>query len=179
MRAAFYGAMSDQGYVTQKAFSDIILGRYVIENGLSTVDKHLRGAVIARARRAYPSFMRQYHFGYMLESEFEFILDNDQIDYNGFDYIVIDGGVAIGIELSVKTPRAEGWGVVKKTRNPRPKGINIVRISASRDKSNRIGKFWVHSESDINRIRQAKNKYLYGVINSYLSSAKHTASTDD
>jgi hypothetical protein len=90
-----------------------------------------RTAVMARALRTYPAFVRQHHFELLLRDQFDLVLRGHVLDMRGLDFLIIQNGRAYGLGLSVDTQAARDWAEVKLRRNPPVRGIPIFNRTYS------------------------------------------------
>src|SRR5688572_19331148 len=105
---------------------------------------HPRSAVIARACRAYPSFVRQHHAVLALREHFPVVSWDRWLDQlQGVDMLVVDArGLAAGVALSTETTKARDWSAVKDVRHARP-AIPIFEAYVGK-REHRSGPFWLH-----------------------------------
>jgi hypothetical protein len=111
-----------------------------------------REAVIARACRSYPAFVRQHHFELLLKQQFDLVLRGDVVDHMGIDFLIVHQGRAYEVDLSVGTRSAAEWSVVKNRRHPKVPNLPVYRIEAGRG-SRRVGRFWLHDARDVERLK--------------------------
>ena len=110
----------------------------------SLMDQGDNPSVIARALRTYPALVRQHHFFLVLKEHFPIVVRSEELDLNGVDLLVVDGGRAYGIALSVETEAAHYWHQIKLSRHPDcPKHLPILYLYARRGEFT-IGRFWLH-----------------------------------
>src|SRR3954452_21955476 len=83
-------------------------------------------AIMARACRAYPSFVRQHHAELLLRERFPIVVHDENLDHAGVDILVVELGCAVGRALMVNTPGARTWGEEKQHRHPDPPGLPIL-----------------------------------------------------
>jgi hypothetical protein len=100
-------------------------------------------AVQARARRAYPSLVRQHHAEVLLRERFAVVIHDEGLDHAGVDLLVVDGCFAVGLALSVNTAQARSWRDVKQRRHSDPPGLPILDVFAEPE-AYRVGAFWLH-----------------------------------
>jgi len=110
--------------------------------------------VIARACRAYPALVRQHHFELLLRERgnFSLVVHSTDLDLEGIDILVVEEGIAAGLRLSVQTPAAAFWKVIKAKRHPIPRGLAVLDLEAKPD-GYRIGQFWLHSPDQVDVVR--------------------------
>jgi hypothetical protein len=101
-------------------------------------------AIMARACRAYPSFVRQHHAELLLRERFPVVVHGENLDHAGVDILVVDRWFAVGLALMVNTPGARTWRLVKQQRHPDPPGLPILGVYADPEDF-RVGPFWLHA----------------------------------
>jgi hypothetical protein len=103
-----------------------------------------RTAVMARACRTYPSFVRQHHAVLALREHFPVVSWDRWLDQlQGVDVLVVDErGLAAGVALSTETTKARTWATVKDGRHARP-SIPIFEAYVGAREYVR-GPFWLH-----------------------------------
>jgi hypothetical protein len=127
---------------TQATFGDAVAARL----------PHLPGdAVKARAHRAYPAFVRQHHFELVLRETFPLVLRGHALDLAGLDFLIIDGGAAYGLALSVDTALAHEWVQRKQHRHVSLSDIPVLELYADED-HHRVGSFWLHHPDQIEEV---------------------------
>src|SRR5258708_16796101 len=100
--------------------------------------------VIARAYRSYPALVRQHYFSLVLKEHFPLVVRSEQLDLDGVDILVVEGGRAYGIALSVETSAAHAWQSVKEKRHPQsPETLPVLFLYARRTDFC-VGRFWLH-----------------------------------
>lgn len=110
-------------------------------------------AVIARAKRTYPSLVRQHHFELVLKEEFTLVVHAEEMDLHGIDLLVVERCIACGVCLATNTQRAHDWQAVKKQRHPDPPGLPILHLYVDQNDALRIGHFWLHPPSQVDEVR--------------------------
>lgn len=112
-----------------------------------------RQAVRARASRAYPSLVRQHHFGLVLRERFPLVLHDESLDHHGVDLLVSDGEIIVGLALDVGTADARAWRMVKAGRHPhRDTPVHVLELALDPDDCLRIGRFWLHPPQQVEEV---------------------------
>lgn len=109
-------------------------------------------ALVARAHRAYPAFVRQHHFELALREEFPLVLRGNALDLAGLDFLIIDGGAAYGLALSVDTAPAHEWVRHKEGRHVPMPDVPILELYADNDRHH-AGPFWLHHPDQVEEVR--------------------------
>jgi hypothetical protein len=132
---------------TQMEFGDRVLTELRRDQPSVSVE-----GAMARCYRTYPRLVRQHHMTLMLADcrRFGDVLWLAALDERGLDLLVLDEGRAVGVALSTDTERGRFWRGVKGHRAPPLRGLPIVSLNAS--PSCRVGPFWVHPQSDVQRV---------------------------
>jgi hypothetical protein len=84
-----------------------------------------REAVLARAYRTYPAFVRQHHFELLLRQQFDLVLRGDVVDHMGIDFFIVHLGRAYEVDLSVDSRSAAEWSIVKNRRHPKDANLPV------------------------------------------------------
>jgi hypothetical protein len=105
-------------------------------------------ALEARARRAYPSLVRETHLkALLIENGFDVIQDRNEDILNGVDLIINHGGEQVCIHSFVKTQRGKAARALKNKRH-NFKGRHID-MELDLDEAKKVGDFGVYSQVDI------------------------------
>lgn len=106
------------------------------------------GAVIYRAQKAYPAFVREHHAELVLTERFRWVFKSPRRDFDGIDLLVIrEDRLAVGLELSTATPGAAAWAGVKARRHTYSAPFPVVALYATPEY--RVGQFWLHAPCDL------------------------------
>jgi hypothetical protein len=73
--------------------------------------------VIARVKRTYLSFIREYHLGYLLKEHFNEVLYDVDIDIAGVDYRIKYKDQWFNIHAFVNTENGKYWRKIKESRH--------------------------------------------------------------
>jgi hypothetical protein len=111
-----------------------------------------REDVRARATMFLASLVRQHHFALLLQEQFDLVLWNEKLDREyGVDLLVIHGGKAFGLALSVSGYRSRAWQERKRYRHPPPESLPICQIDAPIEQF-RGGRLWLHGDDDLRTV---------------------------
>jgi hypothetical protein len=124
-----------------------------------------RSAVLARASRAYPSFVRQHHAVLALREHFPVVAWDRWLDQlQGVDVLVVDErGLAAGVDLSTDTASAREWHSIKGGRHAAPPIPVLQAYAAPREY--RVGAFWLHDpERLVARVRAVLEQTIVRVL---------------
>lgn len=99
--------------------------------------------VVARACRAYSAYVRQHHFELVLRERFPLVLRGHALDVVGLDFLIIQGGGAYGLALSVETTAARGWARRKERRHDPMSAVPVLDLYVEPDRYI-VGQFWLH-----------------------------------
>jgi hypothetical protein len=124
-----------------------------------------RPAVVARACRAYPSFVRQHHAVLALRRHFPVVAWDRWLDQlQGVDVLVVDGrGFAAGVALSTETAAARGWRDVKGGRHAAAP-IPVLELRADPG-TYRVGAFWLHDPARlVAGVRDVLERTILGAL---------------
>jgi len=110
---------------------------------------------ISRLTRAYLSFVREYHLGFLLKENFDNVIYDLEKDINGVDYVILHNNKVYNIHAFVDTRRGNKWRAVKE-RWHNFQGIHLdLPLNLSEGK--RVGYFILYTPSNI--------LYIYNIIN--------------
>lgn len=91
---------------TEKEFIDVFNERY------STSD-----STASRLHKAYLSYVREYHLGFLLKKHFKKVVYDEAVDIAGVDYVVYYGGYKFNIHAYVDTRSGRYWRKIKNSRH--------------------------------------------------------------
>lgn len=117
--------------------------------------------VQARARRAYPSLVRELHVYHMLAERFDDIYHDTDLDYNhGIDYVINQNDQTFLVHVWLDTPRSRMFRERKKGRHATStiKGTHID-LTTTKDSGKHVGDFWLYSEQDIENFEKELIKH--------------------
>lgn len=108
-----------------------------------------RVGVIARGLLKYPSFVRQHHMELMLRERFTHVVSGEELDHKGYDFLVIEQGLACGLGLGMDTANARCWEQAKARRNPPPLNLPVLHLRIDLNGGYRVGPFTLFDERDV------------------------------
>jgi len=112
-----------------------------------------------RLKRAYLSFIREYHLGFLLREHFnEVIYDEDLDIIAGIDYIIVEGGTRFNIHAFVDTENGRYWRQKKEARHQFI-GEHI-NLPLNLDKGKRVGPFVLYSKKDMVWLKEEIQKII-------------------
>lgn len=129
-------------------------------NFTDKVKKSLR-ALQARAFRAYPSFVRDIHFYYVLiESEmFDRVLYHPDIDIKyGIDFVVRYKEKNYGINCYIDTPRSHQGREKKQFRHEKLKKLILINLAVNFKGSKKCGPFYLYSQRELTQLLKILNE---------------------
>jgi len=112
--------------------------------------------IISRLRRAYLSYIREYHLGFLLHKHFNKVVYSEKADILGVDYVVYHKRHKYNIHAFVDTESGRFWRNVKNGRHTF-KGRHIdMPIDLRTGK--RVGKIILYTEQHVEELkRQIEN----------------------
>ncbi len=151
MLTIFIGLIKDGVPPTQDEFIDIFKQR--------NPDLKLRG-IVSRLKRAYLSFVREYHLGFLLRKHFDNVVYDEQADIFGVDYMVYYRGKKFNLHAFVNTEGGRYWRGIKNNRHEF-KGEHID-IPIDLDKGKRVGKFILYTDKHIISLKRTMDAKVGG-----------------
>ncbi|MCL1932409.1 MAG: hypothetical protein FWF53_01145 [Candidatus Azobacteroides sp.] len=153
----FYGYIKSRNSVPKQ---DDYWRFYVSENKdyLTSLNlsKEEKTGVRARVFRAYPSLVRDLHFGLYIKGNhfFRSVFYNEFLDIEyGIDLVVENiNGVKIGLNLFAETKAAKEARTIKKRRPKKSVNFDCYDIPIDFTGSKRCGDFFLYSEREIKTI---------------------------
>jgi hypothetical protein len=106
---------------------------------------------ISRLKKAYLSFIREYHLGYLLRKYFTNVVYDEQLDILGIDYIIYYNGLVYNIHAYVGTENGKYWRKIKNGRHNFT-GTHID-LPINLNDGKRVGKFILYDESYIEKLK--------------------------
>lgn len=129
---------------TQDKFIEVFLSKY------STIKK--RG-IISRLRRAYLSYIREYHLGFLLQEVFENVKYDIEADLAGIDYTLNFNNKIYFLHAYVDTEASRGW---RETKNGRHRFVGEhIDLPFDLSRGKRVGKFLLYQKSTILSLRKS------------------------
>lgn len=144
--------------------------RGLIKNGIPpTQDDFIKGfktnnpeitvsGLTSRLKRAYLSFVREYHLGLLLKKIFNIVIYKEELDISGIDYIIMYKGHRFNIHAFIDTKNSLYWRGIKNGRH-NFKG-NHLDITLDLSKGKRVGKFILYTDNDIYKLRGQMDEIL-------------------
>ncbi len=139
---------------------------YLTENQANFTEqiKNHLSALQARAFRAYPSFVRDVHFYYLLAEsrEFDRVLYHPDIDVKyGIDFIVQYRGQYFGVNCYISTPRSFQGREKKQFRHAKLTRLVLVDLPVHFKGSKKCGPFYLYSERELNQLITILNQHRF------------------
>ncbi|MDZ7334535.1 MAG: hypothetical protein ONB32_05185 [candidate division KSB1 bacterium] len=125
------------------------------------IKSHL-SALQARAFRAYPSFVRDVHFYYILaESDyFDQVLYHPEIDVKyGIDFIIKYKHQYFGVNCYISTPRSFQGREKKRFRHEKLSRLVLVDLPVHFKGSKKCGPFYLYSQRELNQLIAILNQH--------------------
>lgn len=120
-------------------------------------DLKMRG-IISRLKRAYLSFTREYHLGFLLKQHFDDVVYDEKLDIAGVDYVITYKNIKFNIHAFVDTNNGRYWRNIKNKRH-KFSGEHID-LPIDLAKGKRVGKFILYNDSHILTLFNNMNKRL-------------------
>ncbi len=111
----------------------------------------LRG-ITSRLKRAYLSYVREYHLGYLLKKHFKRVIYDEELDIAGVDYVVFYRGVKFNLHAFVNTENGKYWRGIKNGRH-KFRGEHLD-IPMDLDKGKRCGKLLLYTDEQVNKLKK-------------------------
>jgi len=106
----------------------------------------------ARLYRAYPSFVRDFHFGLYLKSKniFTDVFYNIEVDTKfGIDIVVQNNQNSFGLKLYTNTPIAQEAKQMKDFKPKKKVDFKCIDVPLEFKGSHQIGKFFLYGEREL------------------------------
>ena len=147
MLSTFRELIKDEVPPTQEVFLNTFKTKYP--------DLKLKG-IVSRLKRAYLSYVREYHLGYLLKKHFKKVIYNEKLDISGIDYVVYYRGIKFNIHAYVNTENGKYWREVKNGRH-KFYGEHLD-IPMDLDKGKRCGKIILYTDDNVNKLKREMGK---------------------
>jgi len=131
------------------------------KNDFSENIKQYLPALKARCYRAYPSFVRDIHFYYlMVESNlFEQVLYHPEIDIKyGIDFVVRYKEKNFGINCYIDTPRSQQGREKKQFRHSKVKNLIHIDLPVHFKGCKKCGQFYLYSQRELSQLLKILNE---------------------
>ena len=110
----------------------------------------IRG-IPSRLKRAYLSYVREYHLGYLLRKHFKRVIYSEKLDIAGVDYVVYYRGSKFNLHAYVNTEGGKYWRGIKNERhNFRGEHLDVPM---DLDKGKRCGRLILYTNNDIDVLK--------------------------
>jgi len=150
MLSTFRELIKDEVPPTQEDFINTFKAKYP--------DLKLRG-IVSRLKRAYLSYVREYHLGYLLKKHFKKVIYDEKVDISGVDYVIYYRGIKFNIHAYVNTENGKYWREVKNGRH-KFRGEHLD-IPMDLDRGKRCGKFILYTDDNIKKLKNEMKKIIY------------------
>ena len=117
----------------------------------------LRG-IISRLKRAYLSYVREYHLGYLLKKHFRKVVYDEKIDIAGVDYVIYYRGRKFNIHAFVNTQNGKYWREVKEGRH-KFRGEHLD-LPMDLSKGKRCGKLILYTSEQIIKLKEEMDRIV-------------------
>lgn len=114
--------------------------------------------VTSRLKRAYLSYVREYHLGYLFRKHFNKVIYDEKVDINGVDYVIYYRGIKFNIHAYVNTQNGKHWRGIKNERH-KFRGEHLD-IPMDLDKGKRCGKFILYTDGDVQKLKEEMSKII-------------------
>lgn len=120
-------------------------------------DLKLRG-IVSRLKRAYLSYVREYHLGFILKKHFRKVVYNEKTDLLGVDYVIYYKKHRFNIHAYVNTENGRYWRSVKNERH----NFRGQHLDLPMDLSNgkRVGKIILYTDNHIADLKKKMNEIV-------------------
>lgn len=147
MLSTFRELIVDEVPPTQDEFLDTFKTRYP--------NLKLRG-IVSRLKRAYLSYVREYHLGYVLRKHFKKVTYDEEVDIRGVDYVIYYRGIKFNIHAYVDTKNSRYWREIKNGRHTfRGQHLDIpMNLKTGK----RCGKFLLYTDDHVRELKREMRK---------------------
>ena len=125
------------------------------KNNFTDKVKNSLRSLQARAFRAYPSFVRDVHFYYILvESEmFDRVFYHPEVDVKyGIDFVVRYKDKNFGVNCYIETPRSQQGRKKKQFRHSKVKKLIHIDLPVHFKGSKKCGQFYLYSQRELTQL---------------------------
>jgi hypothetical protein len=117
-----------------------------------------KAGITSRLKRAYLSYIREHHLGFLLKKYFGVVLYDKALDLSGIDYVIMYKEHTFYLHAYVNTRASRYWREIKNGRHDFF-GTHIdLPLDLARAK--RVGKFLLYKDSDIEELKESMDKFL-------------------
>ena len=114
--------------------------------------------IVSRLKRAYLSYVREYHLGYLLKNHFKKVIYDEKLDIAGVDYVVYYHGYKFNLHAFVNTANGKYWRGIKEGRhNFRGRHLDVP---IDLDKGKRCGKIILYTDNNIYSLKLKMDKNI-------------------
>jgi len=114
-------------------------------------DLKYRG-VVSRLKRAYLSYVREYHLGFLLRKHFKKVVYDEKTDLLGVDYVIYYRKRKFNIHAFVNTENGRYWRSVKNGRH-QFRGHHID-MPIDLDSGKRVGRIILYTDKHIDELKK-------------------------
>lgn len=121
-------------------------------------DLKLRG-IVSRLKKAYLSFIREYHLGFLLIEHFHKVKYDEQIDIAGVDYVIYYKKHRFNLHAFVNTKGGRYWRAVKNNRHKfYGKHVDLPMTLSS---GTRVGDFIFYNDTHMKRLKRDMDSLVF------------------
>jgi hypothetical protein len=113
-------------------------------------DLKLKG-ITSRLKRAYLSYVREYHLGYLLQKHFRKVVYDEKTDIAGVDYVIHYRGRKFNIHAFVNTENGKYWREIKNGRH-KFRGEHLD-LPMDLDKGRKCGKLILYTDEQVLKLK--------------------------
>lgn len=114
--------------------------------------------IVSRLKKAYLSYIREYHLGFLLLKYFDEVIYDEETDILGIDYIIVYKNTKFNIHAFVNTKNGRYWRRIKNKRHTFV-GEHID-IPLNLNKGKRVGKFILYTDENIKSLKKKMEKII-------------------
>ena len=143
MLGTFHNLIKDGIPPTQEEFIKVFKEQFP--------DLKIRG-IVSRLKKAYLSYVREYHLGFLLRKAFKSVIYDEKVDIAGVDYVIYYKKIKFNIHAFVDTDNSRYWRSIKNERHNFHGEHLDLPLDLSKGK--RVGKFILYTGDHINQLRE-------------------------
>jgi hypothetical protein len=118
---------------------------------------YFRG-IVSRLKRAYLSYVREYHLGFILKKYFNNVVYSLELDIGGIDYVIYYKRRRFNIHAYVNTKSGKYWRGVKNDRHDF-RGIHLD-LPFELGTGKRCGEFILYNDSQVLDLKARMDKII-------------------
>ena len=149
MLTTFRELIKDEVPPTQEEFIKVFKNKYP--------DLKLRG-VTSRLKRAYLSYVREYHLGFLLKKHFKKVIYSEKADLLGVDYVIYYKRLKFNLHAYVNTENGRYWRSIKNGRH-KFRGIHLD-LPINLDSGKRAGKIILYTDDHVNKLKKEMDRVV-------------------